>query len=234
MNCAYVPAKLLVSIVGRHRGERIVSIAKQAGARGGTIAFGRASGDNRILQMLSLDDVPQDVVFTLMLGEAEKVIGALTAACRAAPQKLGGISLLLDVSGMFIRLPAGTQNQTARLPGAGSEHMGSGYTLITVIVNHGYADDVMQAARKAGAKGGTILNARGTGTEKDVRFFGISLVPEKEMLLIVTAESKVQAILDAVNAVPRLCEPGGGVAFSMNVERFILLGQDNAALPPAV
>ena len=64
--------------------------------------------------------------------------------------------------------------------------MPSGYKLITVIVNSGYADDVMAVAKKAGASGGTILGARGTGTEEDVKFFGITLVPEKEILLIVS------------------------------------------------
>ena len=76
--------------------------------------------------------------------------------------------------------------------------MNSGHTLLTVIVNHGYADDVMAEARKAGAAGGTILNARGTGKEEDVKFFGITLVPEKEMLLIVAENAKAPAILEAI------------------------------------
>lgn len=102
--------------------------------------------------------------------------------------------------------------------------MESNYHLITVIVNHGYADDVMAAARKAGATGGTILNARGTGTEADVKFFGISLVPEKEMLLVVAEKDRVEAILQAVGNVPNLSEPGGGIAYTMSVEKFIRLG----------
>ena len=103
--------------------------------------------------------------------------------------------------------------------------MESGFTLITLIVNAGFADDVMAAARRAGATGGTIFNARGTGTEEDVKFFGIALVPEKEMLLIVAAKDRVETILQAVNATPRLCEPGGGIAFAMDVERFVVLGK---------
>ena len=103
--------------------------------------------------------------------------------------------------------------------------MESGYTLITVIVNSGYAEAVMAAARGAGASGGSILNARGTGTEEDVKFFGITLVPEKEMLLIVSENEKVAAIVEAVSGVETLNKPGGGVLFTMNVDEFILLGQ---------
>ena len=96
--------------------------------------------------------------------------------------------------------------------------------MITAIVNNGYADDVMVAARKAGAAGGSILNARGTGTEEDVKFFGITLVPEKEMLLIVAANDKADGIISAINSVPHLSEPGGGIVFSLNVEQFMTIG----------
>ena len=83
----------------------------------------------------------------------------------------------------------------------------------------------MAEARKAGAAGGTILNARGTGKEEDVKFFGITLVPEKEMLLIVTEDSKAPAILEAIRKIPHLTEPGGGIVYAMNVEQFIVLGK---------
>ena len=99
------------------------------------------------------------------------------------------------------------------------------FELITVITNSGFADDIMAAARKAGATGGTILNARGTGTEEDVQFFGITLVPEKEMLIIVSAKDSVKKIIDAITSVPKLNEPGGGIVYTMPVQDFLVLGQ---------
>lgn len=101
----------------------------------------------------------------------------------------------------------------------------SDHVLITFIVNRGYADDAMVAARKAGATGGTILNARGTGKEEDVKFFGISLVPEKEILLIAVESSSADKILEAVKNVPCLSEPGSGIAFCVAVEDFVTLGK---------
>ena len=102
--------------------------------------------------------------------------------------------------------------------------MESGYTLINVIVNAGCGDDVIAEARKAGATGGTILNARGTGTKDDVKFFGINLVPEKEMLLIAAKKDMVDAIVKKIGEIPTLRQPGGGVIFNMNIEQFIILG----------
>ena len=101
----------------------------------------------------------------------------------------------------------------------------STHELISVIVNAGFADDVMAAARKAGATGGTIINARGTGREEDVKFFGITIVPEKELLLILTTRETAPSILEAIRTQPYLTEPGMGIAFCMPVEQFMPLGK---------
>lgn len=228
MNVSYRPAKMLVCLVGRHRGETLVSIAKAAGARGGTIGLGRTVGDNPLLRALSMADVQQDILLLLLGPEKDAVVAALMQAARENPKKLGGTAIVLDVSGMMVRnAPADDSQQSQNAPanGDGRERMESGYELITVITNSGYADDVMAAARKAGATGGTITTARGTGTAEDVKFFGITLVPEKEMLVIVAARDKVQAIIAAISGVPKLCEPGGGIVYTQNVEEFLVLGQ---------
>lgn len=221
----YLPAKLMLCLVGRGKGEQLMSVCKQAGARGGTIALSRSVGDNPILQALSLADVSQDFLITLLMDEADAVMNAVEAAAAASPKKLGGFAVLLDVSGVLQRNATEEQYEKALEKSAGRSTMESGYELVSVIVNAGSADDVMAAARKAGATGGTIMNARGTGTAEDVKFFGITLVPEKEILMIVSRKDKVPAILDAVKCVPTLREPGGGIVFNMNVERFIVLGK---------
>lgn len=217
--------KLLISLVGRNKGDALVDVAKAAGARGGTIAVGRAVVDNRLLQMLALADMLQDVVFNLLRDEAEAVSEAIRTAYRSPSGKISGLAIMLDVSDMLIRVQPQDHNPEQNAPAPRSEPMNSGYTLLTVIVNHGYADDVMAEARKAGASGGTILNARGTGREEDVKFFGITLVPEKEMLMIVAENGKADAILEAIRKIPNLTEPGGGIVYAMNVEKFIVLGK---------
>jgi nitrogen regulatory protein PII len=236
MNLSFLPqGKLLLSFVGRHSGELLVQVTKKAGARGGTLGMGRAVADSRILQALSLADVMQDVIFTVMGSESEAIISALEKFNAENPKKLGGIAMMLDVSGRFAHQerenntsgnarpeeeqPGGNQAQGGR-----NKLMDSGYALLTVIVNNGYGDDVMAVARKAGARGGTILTARGTGTAEDTRFFGITLVPEKEILMIVAQKEQVDPIVAAIQTIPTLNEPGGGIVYTMAVERFILLG----------
>ena len=63
--------------------------------------------------------------------------------------------------------------------------MDKNYELIVAIVNHGFEEEVMSAARAAGARGGTVFNARGTANADDeVKFLGISLHPHKEIVFI--------------------------------------------------
>ena len=57
------------------------------------------------------------------------------------------------------------------------------FELIVAIVNRGFSDLVMDAARKAGASGGTILHGRGTGVHEAAQFFGVAIQPEKELVL---------------------------------------------------
>ena len=49
------------------------------------------------------------------------------------------------------------------------------HEVIFAIVNSGYAEEAMAIAREQGARGGTILNARGVAREKEAAFFGITI-----------------------------------------------------------
>ncbi|MCL2305702.1 MAG: hypothetical protein FWC43_10190 [Planctomycetaceae bacterium] len=94
-------------------------------------------------------------------------------------------------------------------------------TLITFIVSHGDAYDVMTVAREVGAKGGTILNAYGTLRGDDVEFFGMTLGSEKEMLIIVAEKELAENILNAVKELPVFKKTGGGIIYTTEVKRFI-------------
>jgi len=99
--------------------------------------------------------------------------------------------------------------------------MESGDLLITFIVSHGDAYDIMTVARGVGAKGGTILNAHGTLRGEDVEFFGMTLGSEKEMLIIVAEKDLAEKILGAVKDLPPFQKNGGGIIYTTDVKRFV-------------
>ena len=93
--------------------------------------------------------------------------------------------------------------------------------LITFIVSHGEANDIMTVAREAGARGGTILDAHGTSRESDVEFFGMTLVSEKEMLIIVAEKESAERILNATKELAVFKKAGGGIIYTTEVKRFL-------------
>jgi len=91
-------------------------------------------------------------------------------------------------------------------------------SLVVVIVNKGFSEQVMDSARANGATGGTILSGRGTGGEKAKKFFSLSLQEEKEVVLILVKEEIRAEIMRAVSREVGLDSPGRGIVFSLPVE----------------
>lgn len=97
--------------------------------------------------------------------------------------------------------------------------MATRYEAVFCIVNSGFAEAAMDAARKAGAGGGTILKGRGTASREAEEKFNIRIQPEKEMvMLLVPAEIK-DRVLRALYEGAGLDSAGQGIAFSMPVEK---------------
>ena len=92
------------------------------------------------------------------------------------------------------------------------------YSVIVVIVNEGHSDKVMDAARDAGARGGTIAHARGSGTKDIESKYGIVITPQKEMLYILVDEKIRDKVMEAVNTAAGLDTMGQGIVFSLPVD----------------
>jgi hypothetical protein len=90
--------------------------------------------------------------------------------------------------------------------------------LIISIINQGYSDEFMTAAREAGAAGGTVINARGLAHEGAVRFFGVSVQDEKEIVIILTSREKKVPIMQAVSQSCGITSKAEGIVFSLPVD----------------
>ena len=97
----------------------------------------------------------------------------------------------------------------------------SEYVVIFSIVNEGFSDSVMSAAREAGAKGGTVISARGTANEQAKALFDIEVSGEKEIVVILVKEEIKENILYAINKEVGLNKPGQGIVFSMPVDSVV-------------
>ncbi len=214
--------KLIVSIVPHDCGELITNAANSAGAGGGSIIMGRGTATNSVLQLLGLGDTSKDIVYVVV--SSNKKDNVLNAIVSAANEKKAhfGVLFTIDVSS-FIK--AGPNKGEIKSDLQGEAKMESSYQMINVIVNKGYAEDAMAAARKAGAGGGTIIGARGTAREDDAAFFGMKIVPEKDMLIILVPTDKKDDIVKAITDLPCFAEAGSGIVFCNEAKDFTLLGK---------
>ena len=92
------------------------------------------------------------------------------------------------------------------------------FELVVAIVNQGFGDSVMDAARACGARGGTIINARGTARQEAEKKFDILIHTEKEIVLILARNDIKDNILHAIYKEVGLDTPGQGIAFSTPVD----------------
>ena len=91
------------------------------------------------------------------------------------------------------------------------------YELIMAIVNKGSTDLVMNAARKAGGKGGTITTARGTGNPEEAKFYGIAIQPDKEIVFIVVTADVKDKVMKQIYDEVGLSKQGQGIILSLPI-----------------
>ena len=108
------------------------------------------------------------------------------------------------------------------------------YEVIFAIVNEGYAEDVMDVARQQGARGGTILNARGVAREEAAAFFGISLNIEKEIVMMVVPKEIKNDILNAIYKEMGMAKKAQGIAFTLPVTDVAGLVKEEEPAPAEV
>lgn len=90
--------------------------------------------------------------------------------------------------------------------------------LITCVLQRGKANDVAKAAMQAGAKGATVLYGRGMGVGELMGALGFAIVPQKEVIQIVTTADNTKRLFDAVCTAAELDKPGMGIAYIIPIQ----------------
>ena len=101
------------------------------------------------------------------------------------------------------------------------------HEIIMCIVNSGFSETVMDAAREFGAKGGTVIRGRGTANLEAEKLYGIAIQPDKEIVIILVNSEIKNDILHAIYKAAGLNTPGQGIAFAMPVEDVVGLNESS-------
>ena len=114
-------------------------------------------------------------------------------------------------------MPAKTKKTAAKAATKGSAKMSTPLkgrlNLITCVLQRGKANDVAKAAMQAGAKGATVVYGRGMGVGELMGALGFAIVPQKEVIQIVTTADSTKKLFDVVVQAAELDKPGMGIAY---------------------
>ena len=204
---------LLFVVVNDGEGCRVCRLAQTKGVRGGTISHGHGILKNRLLAALDLNVIRREVVLMVTSkAVADDLLPQIGKEFHLA-KKYSGVAAIVNVK-RFI----GSAQQEPGKREEGKDAKGM-YNVIYVVVNRGKGEDVIESALKAGAEGGTIINARGSGIHETCKLFSVDIEPEKEIVLFITTSAIKDAIIPQLNKDMKLEEPGNGVLFVLEAEQ---------------
>jgi nitrogen regulatory protein PII len=195
-----VKKTLIFAIVEEGKAERLMNVAKAAGSHGGTILTGQGSGASGMLSLLGLTDFHREILLTIVEDSVKDSVWKALCECKIRKVLLTSIPLQSD-------------------DGA-AKPIESTFSMICVICPSGYGWDVLHAARKVGVGGGTIVGGRGTANPEDIAFHGSYLVPEKEVVFMISENEIVDAAIRLMSKIPGLAKPGNGIVFTIPLEQF--------------
>lgn len=180
------PMSLIFTIVERGKGTGIIKIFTRNQVYLHSQFPGRGTATSEIMDILGLGSAEKDVVLSYATtAAANQLLNKLDNALRGAVTS-GGVAFSLPLTGLSGLALATITYKTDLKKGDGdmnNEHRGEN-SLILITCNRGTSDSIMETAKKAGARGGTVLRARWSGQEELERSYDLTLTPEKEILIM--------------------------------------------------
>lgn len=204
--------ELLYVIVNYGLGTKVMEHAKKFGVTGGTIFLGKGTIKNSFLEFLGINESRKEVL--LMVGEKTCIDTAILELNKkfAFYKKNKGIAFTVPVKEVI-----GARGMEEKINNESRGVEKSMYNLIFVIVEKGNAEHVVEAANKAGSRGATVINARGSGIHETSKLFNMHIEPEKEIVMIISQNSLVEGIVESIRKEMKIDEPGKGIIFVQDV-----------------
>ncbi len=205
----------VIAITDHDRGEAMNALYRAAGLRGILSMPGRGTATSEHLAIYGLDATEKYVISGV--GNGDEAEGLIKSAKRKLFIDIPGNGVMLTVPLKSVAGGKTLAYLTDEQKLGGAPRMDFEHELIIVILNEGYSDFVMDAARAAGAGGGTVLHAKGTGGTRGEKFFSVSLADEKDMIYIIAHRDEKAAIMRSINEQAGPGSRAGAICFSLPI-----------------
>jgi nitrogen regulatory protein PII len=204
----------IVIIVNNGMGSKIMHTAMHNGISGGTVLLGQGTVKNRLLEFIGLSEERKEII--LMIAEKKTARHVLLKLDDEFDFEKPNHGIAFTMGVCSLAGMCSCRNNDQKEEGDEDNNM---YNAITVIVDKGKAEYVIDAATKAGSKGGTIINARGSGIHETSKLFDMEIEPEKEMVLIIAEKDNTEAIVESIRKELKIDEPGMGILYVQDVNK---------------
>ena len=209
---------LMTTIVDRKIANKYVDLYKENDLNVMLLTLGLGTASNDILDYLGLDNPEKAVAFSVLQEDSWIEIKKQLQKKLKIDAPGGGIAFIIPLSSIggkkalhFLLENEDYQKQEE------STLKNTTHDLIIVIAEQGYTNLIMDAARSAGAHGGTVIHAKGTRMEAAEKFMGVSLAAEKEIVFIVSKTEEKNAIMQAIMKEAGLESKAKAITFSLPV-----------------
>ncbi len=209
---------LMVTIVDRKIGKKYRELYMENEQHVMFSSLGQGTASSEVLDYLGLEGAEKVVLFSVHEEEEWFFIKKQLQQKLKIDAPGGGIAFIIPLSSIggkkvlqFLLEGKNYQKEEE------STLKDTVHELIVVIANQGNIDIVMDAAREAGAYGGTVIHARGTGMEIAEKFMGVSIAAEKEMIFIVTKKEQKNNIMNAIMEKAGMESRAKSIVFSLPV-----------------
>lgn len=204
--------QMIIVIVDFGKGSKVVKIARKNGIKGATIFLGKGTANNHLLKMLDIDDIRKEIVLLATSKEnASNALGAIGEKFDFMKPN-HGIGFTVSLENI-----CGHPDSVYEINKESRGNNTSMYIGIFVVVNKGTADDVVESAIKAGARGATIINGRGSGIHEQQILFAFPVEPEKEIIMVITNKDNADQIVQQIRDDIQIDKPGMGILFTINI-----------------
>lgn len=217
--------KLIVTIVGHGQSKAVIRFYENNQVHFHHRSLGRGTASSELLDVLGLGGTEREVVFSLAAGGlADQLMNKLRDEAGETVHAKG-IAFMLPLSAIsnIPGIPLLKEGAQENKKGGASMEQQSENSLILVVVNQGYTEEVMNTARAAGARGGTVLRSRWAGEGEATSLYGVALQEEVEMILIVTTAEKRNVIMETIQKKHGRESEAGAVICSIGLEDTVRL-----------
>jgi len=216
--------KLMISIVERGQGKMLTKVYEKYHLSCHFLSVGRETASSELLDVLGFGSTERTVILSL---GADRVVDRLMYELEEGVEAIAhckGIAFDLSLTGLNHIMAVLLQNQIPEEIGGEVLEKRGKNSLILIVANQGHTDEIMNTARAAGARGGTILRSRWAGPEDTEQFYGIKIQAEKEIVVIVASAETRNAIMETVNRKHGLKTEAGAMICSVGIDQMVRLG----------